>query len=162
MLLCFNRGYVKQMAALPLQVVSIGTAINSVVPCCGTAEILLKLSFELSALGTKGILTFHLCTWWHRGWSCILHCSCLRPHIFSPSEMLSVQALMGMGQFALISQSLLFVWGVFLLLFLSLNEFFSLYSSLFPMNLLADAHVPHGRRKKKTFLCAGKELLYWK
>lgn len=49
MLLCFNRGYVKQMAALPLQVISIGTAINFVVPRCGAAEILLKLSFELTA-----------------------------------------------------------------------------------------------------------------
>lgn len=63
MLLCFNRGYVKQMAALPLQVISIGTAINFVVPCCGTAEILLKLPFELTAVWTKDILTFHLCTW---------------------------------------------------------------------------------------------------
>lgn len=127
MLLCFNRGYVKQMAALPLQVISIGTAINFVVPHCGAAEILLKPSFELTALRTKGILTFHLCTWWHTGWSCILHFSCPRSHVLSLSEMFRAQALMGMGQFALTSQSLLF--GVFFILLIKwvfLSSFISL------------------------------------
>lgn len=63
--LCFNRGYVKQMAALLLQVISVGTTINFVVPyCCrcGTAltcraEILLKPPFEVMIFWTKGILT---------------------------------------------------------------------------------------------------------
>ena len=64
MLLCFNRGYVKQMAALLLQVISVGTTINFVVPyCCRCgmalthrAEILLKPSLELMTFWTKGIL----------------------------------------------------------------------------------------------------------
>lgn len=121
MLLCFNRGYRKQMAALLLQVISIGTTINFVVPyccrcsmalTCGT-EILLKPSLELMTFWTRSILTMH---WGHceaslstsalgdtRG---TLRLPCLRSLVLSPRETFGAPALMEMGQFALTFQSL--------------------------------------------------------
>lgn len=146
MLLCFNRGCVKQMAALLLQVISVGTAINFVVPyCCrcGTslthrAAILLKPSSELMTFWTKGTLAMHwgpceaslsacVCTWWHTGWSCILHFPCLRSHVLSPSEMFSAQALMDMGQFARTFQGFetLFCLDFFLIKWIVLSSFIS-------------------------------------
>lgn len=115
MLLCFNRGYVKQMAALPLQVISIGTAINLLFPA---AEGRNPAHAVLWALGTRDkrhphLPPLHLVT--HR---LELHPPLLLPEVphFQPQWDVQCSAFDGDGALSSdISKPAVCVWGFFII-----------------------------------------------
>lgn len=164
MLLCFNRGYVKKMTALLLRVISIGTAINFVVPyCCHCstaltrrAEILLKPTFEWAykVFGQKVPIR------WRRG-TCEVLCSVTHGLEPRPPPMLSGVPIArswwdilspgsdgDWGSLGIQSLESLFCLCFSLIKWLVLSSFVSFLEGSTPM---AAIKVPRGRKLRKTF-----------